>query len=177
MSIRRYYTVGAVAPDLRSLDSLAGRLEGVEARLLVLCGRRDEGVIGAVLPEAETRAVETGLTRLQRLELGSTYLGVTAVSVLMGAVHLATGLAVQAVVTLAVITGLVLYRRRPKVRRKVVGLGLPEELATKWETSFSRGFALVLAVVPEDSFDEAQDAFLEDPELLEPLAVDRRPVL
>jgi hypothetical protein len=31
--------------------------------------------------------------------------------------------------------------------------------------------------VPEDLFDEAQDAFLEDETLLSPLAVDRRPVL
>jgi len=31
--------------------------------------------------------------------------------------------------------------------------------------------------VPEDKFDEAQGAFLEDDALLAPLAVDRRPVL
>jgi hypothetical protein len=33
----------------------------------------------------------------------------------------------------------------------------------------------LLATVPEDLFDEAQDAFLEDETLLSPLAVDQRP--
>ena len=46
---------------------------------------------------------------------------------------------------------------------------------TAWTGNF--GFALLLATVPEDEFDEAQGAFLEDDALLAPLAVDRRPVL
>ncbi|MCA1729941.1 MAG: hypothetical protein LC751_11220 [Actinobacteria bacterium] len=42
---------------------------------------------------------------------------------------------------------------------------------------FKSGFALLLATVPEDLFDETQGAFLEDDTPLSPLAVDRRPVL
>lgn len=39
------------------------------------------------------------------------------------------------------------------------------------------GLALLLATVPEEDFDEAQDAFLEDEALLSLLAVDRRVVV
>lgn len=180
MSIERYYTIGAVVPDLRSLDSLDSRLEaaGVDpSSLLVLSRRRDEDLVKVTLPEAKTRVVETTLRRIQWFEFGSVYLGVTAVSVLMGAVHLPTGIIVQSVMTLAAIIGLVLFHRRPQLKRKVTGLGLPDELAEKWEQSFSSGFALALVTVPEDLFEEAQDAFLEDDSLKEPLAVDRRVVL
>src|SRR5215210_2664811 len=154
MSIPRYYTVGAVAQDLRALKALDERLEdlGVPADSLLV------------------------LSRTQWFELASTYLGVTAVSVLMGAVHLPTGIAVQAVMTLAVIIGLILYHRRPHLQEKLLATGLPEKLAEEWEAAFHDGFALALATVPADLFDETQDAFLEDSKLGSPLAVDRRPV-
>ena len=54
---------------------------------------------------------------------------------------------------------------------------MPERLAIEWEASFRDGFALLLATVPEEEFEEVQTAFLEDDTLLAPLAVDRRPVL
>jgi hypothetical protein len=178
--IKRHYTLGAVAPDLHSLDALDERLEnaGVDPfSLLVLSRRKDESLIKVSLPEAEVRVAEATLRRIQWFEFGSAYLGVTAVSVLMGAVHLPTGLVVQTVMTLAAIIGLVIFHRRPQIKRKVVGLGLPDELAEKWEAGFSSGFALALITVPEDLFDGAQEAFLEDESLIEPLAVDRRVVL
>ena len=179
MSIARYYTVGAVAPDLRSLKSLDERLEDSglpDGPLLVLSRRRDERLVRVTLPGARTRRVESGLSRAQWFEFASTYLGVTAVSVLMGAVHLPTGIVVQAILTLAAIAGLVLYHRRPHLRNKLLAMGLPEGFAEEWEAAFAEGFALALATVPADQFDEIQDAFMEDPGLLSPLAVDRRPV-
>jgi len=180
VSISRYYTVGAVAPDLRSLKALDERLEdsGLPAdSLLVLLRRKDERLVRVTLPEVRARRVESGLSRAQWFEFASTYLGVTAVSVLMGAVHLPTGIAVQAVLTLAAIVGLILYHRRPHLQNKLLAMGLPIDFAEEWETHFSQGFALALATVPADQFDETQDTFLEDPGLLSPLAVDRRPVL
>lgn len=178
--MKRHYTLGAIVPDLRSLDSLDERLEdaGIEpSSLLVLSRRRDESLIKVSLPEAKTRAVETTLRRAQWFEFGSAYLGVTAVGVLMGAVHLPTGIVVQTVMTLAAIIGLAVFHRLPHIRNKVVGLGLPDELAEKWEAAFPSGLALALATVPEDLFEDAQEAFLEDESLIEPLAVDRRAVL
>jgi hypothetical protein len=56
-------------------------------------------------------------------------------------------------------------------------MGLPEDFAEQWEAAFPEGFALALATVPADQFDEIQDAFAEDPELLSPLTIDRRPVI
>jgi hypothetical protein len=56
-------------------------------------------------------------------------------------------------------------------------MGLPEELAEEWARAFPDGFALALATVPAELFDEAQKAFLEDEALEAPLAVERRPVL
>ena len=56
-------------------------------------------------------------------------------------------------------------------------MGLPEGFAEEWEVAFPGGFALALATVPADLFDETQDAFLEHPGLELPLAIDRRPVL
>lgn len=179
MSIPRYYTVGAVAQDLRTLKALDERLEdlGVPAdSLLVLSRRKDERLVGVTLPGVRTHRVESGLSRTQWFELASTYLGVTAVSVLMGAVHLPTGIAVQAVMTLAAIIGLILYHRRPHLQRHLLAMGLPEKFAEEWEAAFHDGFALALAAVPADLFDETLAAFLEDPELKSPLAVDRRPV-
>lgn len=179
MDIVRYQTVGAVAPDLSALSDLAGRLEGTgldAASLVVVSRRRDEGAVKVTLPEAEVRTVERGLSRAQWLELGSAYLGVTAVSVLMGAVHLPTGIVVQAVMTLAVIVGLVVYFRRPQVARTVTALGLPTQVAQRWEAGFKDGLALVLMAVPEEDLEAAQDAFLEDDSLVAVLAVDRRPV-
>src|ERR687896_562100 len=132
MSILRYYTVGAVARDVRALVALDERLED---------------------------------------------LGVTAVSVLMGAFHPPTGIAVQVVMTLAVIIGLILYHRRPHLEKKLLAMGLPERFAEEWEGAFHDGFALALATVPSDFFDEVQDAFLQVPGIESPLALDRRPVL
>jgi hypothetical protein len=180
VGVARHYTVGAVAPDLGSLKGLSGRLEesGVpEASLLVLARRKDARLVGVTLPEAATRTVESGLTRMQWFEFGSTYLGVTSVSVLMGAVHLPTGLVVQAIMTVAAVIGLVLYHRHPRLKKKLLGMGLPEKLAEDWEAAFSSGFALALATVPEKDLDAAQDAFLDDPKLQALLAIDRRPVL
>jgi hypothetical protein len=180
MSIPRYYTLGAVVQDLRALKALDERLEdlGIPAdSLLVLSRRKDERLVGVTLPGVRTRRVGSGLSRTQWFELASTYLGVTAVSVLMGAVHPPTGIAVQAVMTLATIIGLILYHRRSHLQKKLLAMGLPERVAEEWEGTFHEGFALVLATVTADLFDESQDAFLEDSELRSPFAVDRRPVL
>jgi hypothetical protein len=179
MSISRHYTVGAVARDLGALKALDERLEasGVEpGSLIILVRRRDERLAGVTLPDARTRRVESGLSRMQWFEFASAFLGVTAVSVLIGAVHLATGLIVQSLVTLAAIVGLVLYHRHPQLEKKLLGMGLPENLAEEWTRAFPDGFVLALATVPAELFDEAQDAFLEDG-LEAALAVDRRPVL
>jgi hypothetical protein len=179
MSIPRHYTVGAVARDLGVLKALDERLEasGIEPRfLIVVSRRRDERLIEVTLPDVRTRGVESGLSRMQWVEFASAFLGVTAVSVLMGAVHLAAGLIVQAVMTLAALVGLLIYHRRPQLEKKLLGMGFPEELAEEWAEAFPRGFALALATVPAELFDEAQEAFLEGG-LEAPLAVDRRPVL
>lgn len=180
MSASRHYTIGAVTPDLRSLKSVEERIGALgppAGSLVVLTRRRDERLIRAAMPEAGVRRVETGLSKAQWFEFASTYLGVTAVSVLMGAVHLATGLIVQAVVTIAAITGLVVYHRRPHLQKKLLELALPEKLAGEWNDAFPGGIALVLATVPEDHFDEAWEVFLEQDVLRSPLAVDRKPVL
>jgi hypothetical protein len=180
MSIPRYYTVGAVAPDLQSLKVLDERLEDLglpEGSLLVLSRRRDEGLVRVTVPGARPRRVESGLSRAQWFEFASTYLGVTAVSVLMGAVHLPTGITVQATLTLAALVGLVLYHRRPHLQNRLLAMGLPEDFVEEWEAAFPEGFALALVTVPADRFDGVQDAFTEDPRLLSPLAVDRRLVL
>lgn len=179
MSVPRYFTIGAVSPDLATLSALDERLEdaGVPGDAhLALVRRRDEPLVGVTLPGARTGSVESGLSRAQWFELFSTYLGVTAVSVLMGAVHLPTGLAVQAVMTVALVVGLVIYHRRPQLEKKVLRLGLPERLAEEWQAAFPGAFALSLVIVPAEHFDAAQDAFLEDPKLISPQAVDRRPV-
>lgn len=180
MSITRHYTVGAVAKDLGALKALSERLEasGVEPENVVVLARRgDESLVRVTLPEARVRNVETSLRRTQWFELASAYIGVTAVSVLMGAVHLATGIVVQAVMTVAVIAGLIIYHRRPRVEGKLLGMALPESSAAEWEESFASGFALALATVPEDLLDEAQEAFLEEGKLEAPMAVDRRLIL
>lgn len=180
MSIARYYTVGAVAPDLGALKALDDRLEdlGVAGEsLLVLSRRRDERVIGVSLPEARTQKVESGLSRMQWLEFASMFLGVTATAVLMGAIHIWTGLAVEALLVIGSGIGLFLYYRQPRLQKKLLGLGLPEELAEQWEENFSSGFALALVTVPGELFEEVQEVFLEDESLDAPLAVGRRPVL
>jgi hypothetical protein len=176
MGIERYYTVGAVARDLRTLKTLDEQLEtsGIgPGALVVLARRRDEGLISVTLPNARARGTESSLSRMQWFELASAYLGVTAVSVLMGAVHPTAGVIVQAVMTLAAVAGLVLYHRRSQIEKELLGMGLPEKLAEEWAAAFPDGFALALATVPAELFDEAQDAFLEDG-LKTPLAVDRR---
>ena len=179
MGVPRYYTIGAVVPDLGALTALDDRLAdlGIEPdSLVVMTRRRDAKLVQVALPGARVRKTERGLSRAQWFEFASTFLGVTAVGVLMGAVHLPTGLVVQAVMTLAAVVGLVLYHRRPQLEKNLLGMGLPENLAAEWADAFPEGLALALATVPADLFDEAQEAFLEDG-LKAPLAVDRRPVL
>jgi hypothetical protein len=179
MSIARYYTIGAVVRDLRALKELDERLEELGAgpgSLVLLVRRRDERLVSVTLPEARTRKVESGLSRMQWFEFASTFLGVTAVSVLLGAVHLPTGLIVQALVTALAVVGLVLYHRRPRLEEKLLGMGLPENFAQEWAQAFPDGFALALVTVPAELFDEAQEAFLYDG-LETPLAVGRRPVI
>jgi hypothetical protein len=179
MNIPRHYTVGAVARDLGALKALEERLEdagSTPASLIVLSRRRDERLVGVTLPGARTRRVESGLSRLQWFEFASAFLGVTAVSVLMGAVHLATGLVVQSLMTLAAVVGLVLYHRLPRLDKQLMGMGLPEELAEEWARAYPGGFALALATVPAELFDKAHEAFLAG-DLEAPLAIDRRPVI
>ncbi len=180
MSIPRYYTVGAIARDLGTLKELDERLEALgvpPGSLLVLARRRDERLVNVTLPDARVRRAGGGLSRAQWFEFASAFLGVTAVSVLMGAVHLATGLAVQSLMTLSAVAGLILYHRRPQLGKKLLSMGLPEELAERWTEAFQHGLALALVTVPAELFDEAQEAFLEDESLEAPQAVDRRPVL
>ena len=95
----------------------------------------------------------------------------------MGAVHLPTGIAVQTLITLAAIVGLIIYHRRPHLKNNLLAMGLPEGFAGEWEKALPEGFALALATIPADLYEEAQDAFLENPDLTSPLAVDRRAVL
>jgi hypothetical protein len=177
MRVARYYTMGAVACDLRALVELHERLDGAAPDyLVVLVRRRDERLVKAALPGARTLRVESGLSRMQWVEFASAFLGVVSVSVLLGAVHLATGLVVQAVMTLAAAVGLLIYHRRPRVQRKLLAMGIPGDLATSWEKAFADGFALALAVVPADALDGAREAY-DGPGLRTPLALDRRPVL
>jgi hypothetical protein len=179
VSISRYHTVGAVATDLGSLKELDERLEAIgvpSGSLLVLARRRDERLVGVTIPDARVRRSQTGMSRIQWFEFASAFLGVTAVSVLMGAVHLPTGLIVQVVMTVAAIVGLVIYHRRPRIEKEIIGMGLPEKPAEEWANAFPQGFALALATVTADLFDETQEAFLAEG-LQAPQAVDRRPVL
>ena len=179
MAITRYYTVGAIAPDVESLKRLGDRLDlldHVADSVLVLARRRDERLVRTVLPGAYVRSVERGLSRRQWLEFASTFFSASTVSFLMGVVHLWTGLLVQALLTVASVVGLVVYHRRTHVEKKLLRLGMPEHLAREWEACFPAGFALLLVTVPEEDFDEAQGAFGDDA-LLSPLAVDRRPVI
>jgi hypothetical protein len=180
MSIPRYYTIGAVARDLGALKRLDERLEasGIAAdSLLVLSRRRDERLVRVTLPGVRTRRVEAGLTRTQWFEFASAFLGVTAVSVLMGAVHLPTGLIVQAVMTVAAVVGLVIYHRRSRLEEQLLRMGLPERLVEEWAGALPPGFALALVSVPYENFEEAQESFDDETGLQSPLAVDRRPVL
>jgi hypothetical protein len=180
MNVPRYYTVGAVVPDVRSFKELGDRLDALDPEpdsVVVLARRRDRRLTQVVLPEARVRSVESGLSRRQWLEFISTFFSASTVTFLMGVVHLWTGLVVQAVMTVAAVIGLAVYHRRPRVKQRLLRLGMPDHLAQKWEASFPAGFALLLATVPEGDFEEAQGAFLEDDTLLTPLAVDRRPVL
>ena len=178
-NIPRYYTIGAVAPGARSLKELMDRLAALDLApdSIVLTRRRDERFTRVLLPEAHVRSIESGLSRTQWFELASVFFSASTVSFLMGVVHLWTGLLVQVVLTVAALTGLVIYRRRPRVEKELLRLGIPERLVGEWEASFPAGFALLLATVPEKYFDEAESAFLEDNTLMSLLAIDRRPVL
>ncbi len=180
MDIPRYYTVGAIVPNARSLRDLGDRLDALDLKpysSIVMTRRRDESLARNVLPEARVRKVETGLSRRQWLEFSSTFFSASTVSFLMGVVHLWTGLIVQALLTIASIIGLIVYHRRPRLEKQLLRLGLPDRLAGEWAGAFPSGFALVLATVPEELSDEAQGAFLEDRKLQALLATDRRPVL
>ncbi|HZY65734.1 MAG: hypothetical protein M3N10_00385 [Actinomycetota bacterium] len=180
MSIARYYTIGAVVPDLGALKALDERLEdfGVPGNsLLVLIRRRDERLTRVSLPEANIRKVESGLTRMQWFEFGSMFLGVTATSVLMGAIHLWTGVVVETLLVVGSLIGLLLYYRQPRLEKKLLSMGLPEKLAEEWEGKFPSGYALALVTVPGESFEDVEGMFTEDESLEAPLAVDRRPVL
>ena len=180
MSISRYYTIGAVVSDPRSLKSLTDRLEGLDLppdSVVGLTRRRDERLAQVLLPDARVQRAGGGLSRRQWLEFVSTFFSASTVSFLMSVVHLWTGLLVQATLTIAAVIGLVAYHRRPRIQKRLLRLGMPEKLAGEWEASFPSGFVLLLVTVPEELFDEAQRAFLEDDALLSPLAVDRRPVL
>ncbi|BBL78155.1 hypothetical protein RxyAA322_00090 [Rubrobacter xylanophilus] len=180
MNVGRYYTIGAVAPDLGALGNLEGRLREIGAgpgALLAVVRRRDVRLVRATLPDVAVWEVKTGLSRRQWFEFASFYLAVTAVSVLMGAVHLPTGLAVQGVMTVLCAAGLILYHRRPPLRRLLLEMGLPGGFVEDWEEEFASGFALALAAVPEELFEEVREAFEADPALRAPRAVDRRPVL
>jgi hypothetical protein len=180
MGIARYYTVGAVVPDVGSLKELTSRIDALDLTrdlVVVLTRRRDESLTRILLPEARVRSVESGLSRRQWVEFASTFFSASTVSFLIGVVQLWTGLVVQAALTVAAVVGLVVYHRRHRVEKKLLRLGMPKLLAERWEASFPAGFALLLVTVPEEDFDEAQGAFLEDGALLSPLAVDRRLVL
>lgn len=180
MAVPRYHTVGAVAPDARSLKELGDRLGAVwldpRCEVFVLARRGDERLARNLLPEAEVRRVESGLSTRQWLEFGSTFFSASTVSFLMGVVHLWTGLVVQAVLTLASAVGLVVFHRRPRLEGQLLRLGLPGSFAKEWAAAFPAGFALVLATVPEELSEDAQEAFVEGGDLVSPLAIDRRPV-
>src|SRR3712207_6691586 len=109
MNIARYYTVGAIVPDVRSFKELGDRIDVLDPEpdsVVVLARRRDRRLAQAVLPEARVGSVESGLSRRQWLEFVSTFFSVSTVSFLMGVVHLWTGLVVQAAVTVAAVIGL-----------------------------------------------------------------------
>ncbi len=180
MDIPRYYTVGAIVPDARSLRDLGDRLDALDLKpdsVVVVVRRRDESLAQNILPEARVRKADAGLSRRQWLEFSSIFFSASTVSFLMGVVHLWTGLIVQALLTIASMVGLVVYHRRPRLEKQLLRLGLPNRLADEWAGVFPSGFALVLATVPQELADEAQDAFLEDRKLQALLATDRRPVL
>src|SRR5215204_5425190 len=123
MDIPRYYTVGAVVPDARSLKELGDRLEALDPEpdsVVVLALRRDQRLAQAVLPEANVGSVESSLSRRQWLEFASTFFSASTVSFLMGVVHLWTGLTVQAVLTIAAVVGLVVYHRRQHVKKRLL---------------------------------------------------------
>src|SRR5918998_5737298 len=144
MSISRYYTVGAVVPDIRSFKELGDRLDALDSEpdsVVVLVRRRDRPLAQAVLPEARVSSVESGLSRRQWLEFVSTFFSASTVSFLMGAVHLWTGLVVQAVLTVASVAGLVVYSRRPRLEGQLLRLGLPDRFAKEWTAAFPAGFA------------------------------------
>jgi hypothetical protein len=142
----------------------------------VLARRRDERLVRVTLPGVRVQRVESGLSRRQWFEFASTYLGVTAVSVLMGAVHPPTGIVVQAVMTLAAIVGLVLYHRHPHLQKKLLGMGLPERFAEEWERASPMALSSRSPPCRPTSPTRRRDAFAEDLRARVPLAVDRRPV-
>src|SRR4051794_13452972 len=131
MSISRYYTVGAVVPDVRTFKALGDRLDELDlstGSVVVLARRRDVRLARNILPEARVESAQSELSRRQWLEFASTFFSASTVSFLMGAVHLWTGLIVQAILTVVSIVGIVLCRRRPHVQRRLLGLGMTEWL-------------------------------------------------
>src|SRR5918992_2747660 len=147
MSIPRYYTIGAIVPGVRSLRGLNDRLGELDLApdsVVVLTRRRDVSLAQTILPETRVENVESGLSRRQWLEFGSTFFSASTVSFLMGAVHLWTGIVVQAILTVAAVIGLIVYHRRPRVEKGLLQLGMPDHLVQKWEAAFPAGFALLL---------------------------------
>lgn len=183
MSIARFHTLGAVASDLGGLKRLEERLsDGLQTSpdLVVLARRRDARVIEATLPGARVQRLESSLSRLQWFEFASMYFAATAAIFLIGAMHLVTGLISQAVLTVACLVGLFLYHRSLRLRERLSTMALPDSIIREWEGHFTSGsdggFALALATVAEEDFDEAHDAFLDD-ELDSPFTMNRRLVL
>src|ERR687898_638650 len=120
MSISRYYTVGAVVPDIRSFKELGDRLEALGPEpdsVVVLVRRRDRRLAQAVLPEARVRSVESGLSRRQWLGFVSSFFSAQMVSFLVGALHLWHVIAVHADPTGAAVIGILVYHRPPPVEK------------------------------------------------------------
>lgn len=177
MDIARYYTIGAVAPDIEALKRLDGGLEEAGAgEPVVFTRKRNLKLAQVALPGARVQKIEASLSRVQWFEFFSMYFSASTVSFMMGVVHAPTGIGVQVLLTIFSVLGLILYHRRPVLKKKVLGMGLPQTFAAEWEAAFEEGFALALVTVPEERFEDAQEAFLAE-DLEAPLAVDRRLVL
>ena len=70
----------------------------------------------------------------QALFLAITYIvAIIAVVVVFAILGLALGMASE---TLAAVIGLVFYHRRPRLRNKLLAMGLPESFAEEWEAAF-----------------------------------------
>src|SRR3954467_5940079 len=138
MRIPRYYTVGAIVPNGRSLKVLGDRLDTLDLAsdyIVGLTRRRDKRLAQAVLTEAHVESLESGLSRRQWLEFASTFFSASTVCFLMGVVHLWTGLVVQVLLTVAAVAGLIVHHSRSHLQQRVLRLGMPEHFAGEWETT------------------------------------------